>query len=61
LYSPFTAWFPGGATVLQALTFVLSHGSQNPSIIRGGSTHQPDEPEINLSLFNELTISDPKL
>jgi hypothetical protein len=59
LYPPFTAWFPGGATVLQALPFVLSHGSQNPSIIK--STHQPDEPEINLSLFNELTISNPKL
>jgi hypothetical protein len=33
LFSLFTAWFPGSATVLQALPFVLSHGSQNYSII----------------------------
>jgi hypothetical protein len=28
-----TAWFLGGATALQTLLFVFSHGSQNPSII----------------------------
>jgi hypothetical protein len=27
LFSMFTAWFPGDITVLQALPFVLSHGS----------------------------------
>jgi hypothetical protein len=32
-FSPFAAWFPGGATVLQTLLLDLSHGSQNPSII----------------------------
>jgi hypothetical protein len=33
LFSPFTAWFSGSVTVLQALPFALSHGSQNQSNI----------------------------
>jgi hypothetical protein len=33
LFSPFTAWLPGSVTVLQALPFVLSHGSRNQSNI----------------------------
>jgi hypothetical protein len=33
LFSPLAAWFPGGAIVLQALPFELSHNSQNQSII----------------------------
>jgi hypothetical protein len=50
---------PGGAIVLQALPFVLSHGSQNQSIIEEVRINRMNQKST--SLFNELTISDPKL
>jgi hypothetical protein len=38
LFSPFTAWFSGSVTVLQALPFALSHGSENQSTLSSGRT-----------------------
>jgi hypothetical protein len=51
LFSPFAAWFPGGATILQALLFVFLHGSRiSLSLRKLYVTTLPHEPCPNLPI-----------